>query len=409
MKRVVICLSLLGCGGAPEAGDYEVVSDLPRDTAPAGGDVGQLAADNAAFATSLYQLVAAEPGNVFFSPYSISTALAMTFAGARGQTAAQMVDAVHLQLPPDRLHVAFNALDLELASRQGTLATANSLWGLQGATWEPAFLDTLAVNYGAGLNEEDFVRDPEAARLAINGWVADHTDDRIGELLAPGTIDSETRLVLTNAIYFQASWTKSFPSSGTADRAFFIGDQEVSVPSMQQIQERYDYVERDGYRAIELPFGEQRERELTMTIIEPDDLAALDANLGQALADVDAGLATPEATHLVDLTLPKFRYRAPLGLADKLRALGMIDAFEDIADLSGLTTSERLRIADVVHEGIVGIDELGVEAAAATGVITEPVSLPPSATFTIDHPFVFVIRDRPTGAILFIGRVVDPR
>lgn len=405
MKYAVLSIALLGCEPRP---DYEIVSDVPRDLGPSRTDVPQLASDNATFAVRMYQTVAADPGNLFLSPHSVSSALAMTFAGVHGQTASEMVDALELRLPPDRLHVAFNALDLELASRPATFVTANSLWGQEDITWDSTFLDTLARNYGAGLNDEDFAADPEAARRAINDWVADRTADSIPELFAPGTIDHDSRLVLANAIRFQANWSRPFQTTNTAPSAFFVGDTQISVPAMIDVMRRSNFIEGAGYRAIELPYGEDPVPTLTMVIVEPDDLSTFEPSLGPALVEIFAGLAAAEAVRSVDLTLPKFRYRASLDLTATLRMLGMVAAFSDAADFSGMTDEVALKIKSVVHEGIVGIDERGTDVAAATGVALEPINQPPSATFVIDHPFIFIIRDRPTGAILFMGRVVDP-
>lgn len=419
MKRTlaVIALTLApaGCSDSPSDGIPEIKSDLARDRSPnvAPAELTELVAGNAALAAEVYRRAgAAEPGNLFLSPHSISTALVMTYAGAAGSTATQMATALRFTLPEPKLHAAFNALDLELASRAEAatgdtipfkLTTANSIWGQDGWPFATPFLDTLAVNYGAGLRVRDFEADPEGARQAINGWVEERTNDRIKDLIPENVIDSTTRLVLTNAIYFSAAWSNPFEAAETADRPFTLGGgQQIAVPTLHQRTD-YGYAEGAGYRVAELPYDGGQ---LSMVVVEPDDLAAFEAGLtGPKLAEIAASLEH----YQLDLTLPKFRFEAPLDLKPILKDLGMTDAFSDAADFSRIDGTRSLKITDVVHKGFVAIDERGTEAAAATAVISGPTSVPPSATLVVDRPFVFFIRDRPTGAILFVGRVVDPR
>lgn len=417
MKSLLPCLVLAACtdGGSNIPEIPEVKSDLPRNSAPnvSPSDLAAVVAGNTAFAVDLYKQVRTEQGNLFMSPHSISTALAMTFAGANGMTAAQMADALHFTLPAEQLHPAFNKLDLELASRAATasgdtipfrLTTANAIFGQKDWEFSSPFLDTLAVSYGAGLRVLDFAADPEAQRLLINDWVEAKTNDKIKDLLPAGSITDLTRLVLTNAIYFSAAWDEPFDASETADRPFTIaGGQTVSVPTLHQSHER-GYGEGSGYQAAELPYDGNK---LSMVVVVPDDLAAFEASLtAQKLGEITDSIST----HALDLTLPKFKFEAPLGLKKILMNLGMVDAFMfDIADFSGIDGTRRLAITDVLHKGFVAIDEKGTEAAAATAVIVGTTSLPQPATLVVDKPFVFFIRDIPTGAILFIGRVVDPR
>jgi serpin B len=336
----------------------------------------------------------------------------MTYAGAAGATATQMAGALRFRLPEDRLHAGFNAIDLALTERAQQasgdtipfrLTTANSIWGQDGWELQAPFLDALAVNYGAGVRVRDFQADPEGARAAINRWVEERTNDRIKELIKEGVITSDTRLVLTNAIYFSAAWAEPFEASETADRPFFIGgDQQVAVPSLHQRAD-HGYAEGEGYRVAELPYDGGQ---LSMVVIEPDDLAAFEAGLtGPRLQEIAASVGH----YQLELTLPKFRFDAPLELKPILQQLGMVDAFTEAADFSRIDGARGLQLTDVVHKGFVGIDERGTEAAAATAVVGGPTSAPPSATLVVDRPFVFFIRDRPTGAILFVGRVVDPR
>ena len=411
----VILLALAPAACSDSSDIPEIRSDLARDLTPdvSSAELAELVAGNAEFAAAVYRLAGEGGGNLFLSPHSISTALAMTYAGAANATATQMAAALRFTLPEPKLHAAFNALDLALAERAKAasgdtipfrLTTASSIWGQDGWQFEAPFLDALAVHYGAGLRVRDFARDPEGAREDINAWVEDRTNDRIQDLIQPGVITDATRLVLTNAIYFSAAWAEPFDAAHTADRPFFLGggDAQVTVPSLYQRTE-YPYAEGTGYRAAELPYDGGQ---LSMVVIEPDDLAAFEASLtGARLQEIAASLSRYE----LELTLPKFKFDAPLELRPILQQLGMADAFTEAADFSRIDGTRRLLITDVVHKGFVAIDERGTEAAAATGVIVGPKSVPPSATLVVDRPFVFFIRDRPTGAILFVGRVVDPR
>ncbi len=416
MKRLFSLVLLAACTESSGTQIPELKSDLERDLAPnvSSSDLTSLVDGNTQFAVDLYQKVRTEPGNLFMSPYSISTALAMTYAGASTNTAAQMASTLHFTLPPDQLHAAFNKLDLELASREADamgdtipfrLRAANAIFGQDGMHVEQPFLDALARNYGAGMRVLDFKADPDASRLTINGWVEDQTNDKIKDLLPEGSISPLTRMVLANAIYFSAAWDKPFEASQTSDGPFWIGgDAQVVVPLMHQVHER-SYGEGPGYRAAELPYDGNK---LSMVVIEPDDLAAFEASLtGSVLADVMASLTLSE----LDLTLPKFKFDAPLRLRPTLEALGMTDAFDDdLADFSGINGGRDLAISDVLHKGFIAIDEKGTEAAAATAVIIDTDSAAPEPhTLIVDHPFLVVIRDRPTGTILFVGRVVDPR
>jgi serpin B len=413
MIRTLPWLALVtACAGSTEP--PEIRSELPRNTAPqvSAAQLSELVDGNTAFALDLYGEVRSKAGNLFMSPHSISTALAMTYAGAATDTAAQMAAALHYTLPPPDLHAAFNALDLALASRAAAasgdtipfrLRTANAMWGRKDAHFESAFLDTLAVDYDAGMRVLDFGADPEGSRKTINGWVEDVTNDKIKDLIPQGVIEPSTRLVLTNAIYFSAAWAEQFAVANTAERPFHTASGTVQVPTLRQLAQ-HRYMAGDGFAAAELRYDGNQ---LSMVVVAPDDLAVFEAGLSPAvLAQIDAGLQV----HLVDLSLPKFRFDAPLDLKQVLGALGMTDAFTDgRADFSGIDGTRDLVITDVLHKGFVAIDEKGTEAAAATAVVIGPTSAPEPAKLVVDKPFLFFIRDLPTGAILFVGRVVDPR
>ncbi|MCK6507315.1 serpin family protein [Myxococcota bacterium] len=397
-----------------------VASDLARDTDP-DVDTATLLAHTAsmrAFAVDLLHRSAAEE-NLFLSPYSISVALAMTWAGTNGATEAQLTSALHFDLPEDQLHPAFNALDLALAGRADevpvpetgdpgdafALSLVNQLFGQAGYPFQAPFLDTLALHYGAGMRLLDFQADPEDCRGQINAWVEAVTQERIEDLLPPGSITDLTRLVLVNAIYFKASWWAPFEASATTDQAFTtLSGAEVSVPTMHgELETRYGAA--DGLAVVDLPYvGEQ----LTMTLVVPDAGRFTDVRDGLDAATLDEILASL-SVYRVTLAVPRFSFRTALDVIPPLRELGVVDAFDpELADLSGMSTASELYVSGVFHQAFVAVDEAGTEAAAATAVVVGDESEPPHAELIVDRPFLFLIRDRPTGAVLFLGQVVDP-
>ncbi|MFQ6013949.1 MAG: serpin family protein [Anaerolineae bacterium] len=427
---VLSALILSGCGPTtaqpievPTATSMEVAmreivrSEKQRVTSAdvTASDLADLVKGNSAFAFDLYQVLREDNGNLFYSPYSISLALAMTYAGARAETAQQMADALHFTLSGDRLHPAFNGLDLELARRgEGAkgkdsegfrLNIVNAIWGQTGYPFLSEFLDVLAENYGAGLRLLDFVNAPEESRVTINDWVSDQTEGRIEDLIPQGVIDAMTRLVLTNAIYFNAAWAEPFDPDQTDDGTFYLLDGgQVTVPMMRQA-ETFPYVEGEGYQAVELPYDGQ---ELSMVILLPEagHFEAFEGSLGAGRVDaILKGLAGRR----VSLTMPKYEFESDFSLREALAAMGMPVAFTGAADFSGMTGSRDLFIAEVIHKAFVSVDEAGTEAAAATAVVMERLAMPEEPVeVTVDRPFIFIIRDIETGAILFAGRVVDP-
>jgi serpin B len=392
-------------------------SDKDRITAPNVNTNEQalLIKGNSAFAFELYKALKEEDGNLFYSPYSISLALAMTYAGARGETAEQMDDTLQFLLDQNKLHPAFNWLDAELAKTgegaQGKdgegfrLNIVNAIWGQKDYEFLADFLDVLAGNYSAGLRILDFITETEKSRLTINDWVSDQTEGRIKDLIPQGAIDALTRLVLTNAIYFNAAWEHPFDEDMTADGPFYLLDGgQVRVPIMQQT-ESFGYTEGGGYQAVELPYDGG---ELSMVILLPEagQFEAFEETLNaQQVRDIVSGLQPTE----VALTMPKFEFDSKFKLNDTLADMGMPIAFTENADFSGMTGRPELFISEVVHKAFVAVDEAGTEAAAATAVIMDLTAVPdPPVEVTIDRPFVFLIRDIETGAILFVGRVLNP-
>jgi serpin B len=417
-------LVLTGCAGATGIQSDQssavglVKSQQLRITAPsvAPADLTTLSAGNSAFAFDLYRALSQRDGNLFYSPYSISLALAMTYAGARGETAQQMASALHWTLAPERLHPAFNWLDLQLAQRgQGAkgkdgqgfrLNIVNAIWGQRGYPFLPDFLDTLAENYGAGLRVLDFQMAAEPARVTINNWVDEQTEGKIKNLIPPGAIDALTRLVLTNAIYFNAAWAQSFDKNATVDGAFTLLDgRQVNVPMMRQT-ESFNYAKGNGYQAIELPYDG---RQLSMLILLPDagQFDTFEASLNAVQIDAIVKALSPRQ---MTLSMPRFKIESSFGLDETLRDLGMRDAFlPGTADFSGMTGNHDLFIGAVIHKAFVSVDEAGTEAAAATAVIMRASAMPVEPLkVNVDRPFVFLIRDIETGTILFVGRVLNP-
>jgi len=378
-------------------------------------DIDSLVSGNDEFAFDLYSRLSEGDGNLFLSPYSISLALAMTYAGARGQMEQQMADVLGFTLSQDQLHAAFNALQQELESRSQQaevkedqrfrLNIVNAIWGQDGYQFLPAYLDTLAQEYGAGLRVLDFAKSPEPSRITINDWVSEQTEERIKDLIPAGAIDPLTRLVLTNAIYFNASWQTHFEESATADGTFTLLDGLQVTAQMMNEQENFLYAQGDDYQAIALPYVGG---DLDMLIILPNE-GQFEQFQQQMDAQQFASIAESLSYTEVALSMPKFKFDAEFSLGATLKAMGMPLAFSDQADFSGMSDAKDLYISDVVHKAFVSVDESGTEAAAATAVIMKAMAMPlEPIKMSVDHPFIFAIRDNPTGSILFLGRVTSP-
>lgn len=375
-----------------------------------------LAEDNNDFAFALYDQLRQRPGNLFFSPFSIRIALGMTQAGARGETAAQMREALCISSSNETWHVAFAEIIQQLNAAGGgkyEMAVANSLWGQDGTLLQPAFVDLIARHYGGGMYLVDFRRDAETARLTINQWVEDKTRQKIHELI-PSDLDADTRLVLVNAIYFKGMWVLLFPKAATRDEPFHLeGGGKVRAPLMH-LHEEVRYLQAEGYQAVDLAYR----GDLSMLVLLPDrkdGLRDLEKRLSaRMLHDCVAQMGARE----VKLFLPRFKLTwGTVNMRDQLAALGMPLAFTRFqADFSGINGHEppqqdSLFISAVFHKAFVEVNEEGTQAAAATAVVLFAGSCdtpPPIANFRADHPFLFAIRDRKTGAILFLGRMADP-
>ncbi|MEP7379629.1 MAG: serpin family protein [Chloroflexota bacterium] len=354
--------------------------------------------------------------NIVFSPSSIALALSMARAGARGTTADQM-DTVMRALGADGLANGVNSLDQALNSRSGTypdrynsdsypltLTIANAPFAQRDERWEQSYLDALAQRFDAGVRLVDYKANFEAARQQINDWVDQQTNARIPELLTPGTLDALTRLVLVNAIYLKAPWLVPFNEDVTTSAPFIRLDGSTVQAQMMAVSDSFAYAQGDGWQAVELPYVGNK---LAMTLILPDNFAAYAAALdASSFAQVTNSLVESKG----EVDLPRFDFETKADLADLLAGLGMPLAFDpDRADFSGMTTQAKLYITAVIHQANISVDEKGTEAAAATAVVMGDTSAPVEKfQLTLDHPFLFALRDLETGAVLFLGQVVDP-
>ena len=415
----LLSATLAGCGDGTSAPGFDTASSPVQrivDPQVPTADATTLASDNAAFAFDVYKQLVLTNTNLVFSPASISIALAMTYAGAAGTTATEMAQTLHFSLPPDRLHPAFNALDQALASRgQGysgadggpmQVNIVNALWAEKTYAFRSDFLDTLAANYGAGVNLLDFINAPEPSRVTINTWVANQTNNKIQDLLPSGSVDSSTRLVLTDAVYLNAAWKSPFDPNDTYDGSFTLFDgSSVTVKFMNAEDSILPAVQGTNFVAASLPYADDR---LSLVIVVPDagQFSQVESSLDStALATLVAGLTSQQ----VILSLPRFKIETGADLVDLLKAMGMTSAFiSGVADFSGMDGTQNLFIGSVVHKAFIDVAERGTEAAAATGVVMSKASLPMGLTVRADRPFLYFLRDQPTGAILFMGRVLDP-
>ncbi|MGH2571071.1 MAG: serpin family protein [bacterium] len=413
VRIAALAAAVAGCGSDPSASspDPFEARQLPEELR---ADAASVVQSGNRFAVDLYARLAPEPGNLFFSPFSVSTALAMTHAGARAVTAEEMARVLHFSLEPASLHPAYSALIRSLDTGSGLggyrLNVANRLWGQTGYGFLEPFLAITRGDYGAELAQLDFVAAPEPARAEINGWVEERTEGKIVDLFPPGTIGELTRLVLVNAIYFKGSWADRFDEADTRSNPFHLSaSASVDVPTMSQTGE-FARARVEDVDVLELPY---QGGDVSMVILLPaavDGLASLEARL--TFENLTAWLAAVDGVEPrdVEVSLPRFRTRSSFLLNDVLASMGMPAAFDPFAaDFSGMNGRRDLFVSVVVHQGFVEVSEEGTEAAAATGVVEALgyiTSAPPA--FRVDHPFLFLIRDNLTGSVLFLGRIVDP-
>ena len=377
-------------------------NELPKLN-PDKDDVAAAVKGNNEFAFDLYGQLRKQDGNLFLSPNSISTALAMTYAGARGDTAAEMAKALHFNLPEDKLHPAFGGLIRDLNGedklRGFKLSVANALWGQSGFGFKEDFIKLTNRNYGAGLREVDFAGNADAARKEINTWVEKQTHDKIQELIKPGVVDSKTCLVLTNAIYFKGDWNSQFKKDQTRDEMFNNGSDTKTKTAMMHQMSAFKYLDTDDVQVLEMPYAGL---ELSMVVLLPRKVNGL-ADLEKSLtAEKLAGWLGKARFERVTVSLPKFKTTSEFDLKEMLSALGMRLAFAPGADFSGIDGMGGLYIKTVVHKALVAVNEENTEAAAATAVMMQTAARP-IPEFRADHPFVFLIRDMRNGSVLFLG------
>lgn len=403
-----------GNDGQDPVGHESVRSELARDTSPSvpEADMETLIAGNHRFAIDLYQELDTTTDNLMLSPLSIRMAFGLLQAGAAGATEAEIAEVLHYGLDQSALHPAFNALDLALAERNDPgdddfdpvqLRVANAFWGQTGYPWKASYLDTIALNYGAGVETLDYDLDPEGSRETINTWVEDRTEDRIKDLLPEGSISADTVAVLTNALYFTAPWALPFQPEGTRDGDFTtLGGDTVTGEFMHQ-GDVFGYAAAEGVQALEMNFHLD---ELSMVFLLPDagEFEAFeDALTVEGVEALIGDIAPTQGT----VAIPKFEFESGFLLSQALQALGMTTAFGS-ADLSGMIDNGDLFIDEVYHKTFIAIDEVGAEAAAATAIVVGETSIPiDEFDFVADRPFIVIIRDRITGAWLFFGRVAE--
>jgi serpin B len=337
----------------------------------------------------------------------------MAYAGAHGSTASEMAKALHFTMPPDKLHPAMGALlrDLNATHEGYQLSVANALWAQQGYTFLDTFLSLLKTDYGAGLNQVNFRGATEAARLTINQWVEQKTQDKIKDLLQPGALRPDTRLVLTNAIYFKGDWETPFDKAQTKDEDFHLSPAQAATTPLMHREGRFSYFDGGTFQILEIPY---KSKELSMIVFLPKDaggLSALEPSITGS--NLQQWLGKLASVPKVIVTMPKFKMTQQFELGSTLSAMGMPQAFSGSADFSGMTGHRDFAISEVIHKAYVDVNEEGTEAAAATAVTMRALAMRapegPPPVFRADHPFVFMIRDNRSASILFMGRMADPR
>jgi serpin B len=363
---------------------------------------------SAYFAFDLMRALPSDDKNLVFSPFSISTALAMTYAGAREQTMEEMAATLYFDRDQEAFHAGYGVFLQDIRSMGGEdvqISLANRLWAQSGYHFLPAFFQQLDTHYGSGVEQVDFRGDREPIRLGINQWVMDQTRDKIPDLIAPGVLTEDTRLVLVNAVYFLAKWAAVFDKDNTYAGSFRKADGGESTADYMQRRGRYPYVEGDGFRAVEMAYADGN---FSMVVVLPDAGQSLD----QFLGDFDAGdfrEAGRQMRHtLLDLHIPKFKIESGMDLEKVLSAMGMPRAFSNRAEFSGMTGDDTLKIDKVIHKAMIEVQEAGTEAAAATAVVMiqkTSIDLDEPVLFKADRPFLFFIRDNRHHSILFMGQV----
>ena len=365
---------------------------------------------NNQLAFDIYSEFKEKKGNIFFSPYSISTALAMTYEGAKGTTAEEMQTVLHIPLTPEIRRPAFASVYNEINKKDKVyqLSTANALWGQKDYPFLEEYTNTVERYYGGKITNLDFVTETEESRQTINKWVEDKTNNKIKDLIPSGVLSEMTRLVLTNAIYFKGTWVKQFDKKNTREEDFkTTSGNTIKVPMMSLTEKdtKFNYAQTDNLQVLEMPYDGE---ELSMLVLLPkeNNLSTLEESLNPGkISELKSMLKEQQ----VKVYIPKFKFETKYFMADTLKQMGMPLAFSSNADFSGMDNTKNLFIAAVIHQAFVDVNEEGTEAAA-TAVIDHLESESPQIIpiFRADHPFVFLIQERKTGNILFLGRVSDP-
>jgi len=409
MKTLYCALLSIIAGTAPLAAQHPATRPPSK---PA--DLAEAVKGSNAFAVELYRRLSKQPGNLFFSPESISTAFAMAYAGASGFTATEIQSAFHFTLPPQRLHSAMGALlaGMNAPHKGYELHVAGALWAQQDAKILPTYLKLIQTDYGADFHQVDFISAPETARATINQSVENQTNGKIQNLLGPDAVTPLTRLILTNAIYFKGNWTASFDKAETQDHEFHQSLAQTEKAPLMHRTGSYCYFDSGTFQALELPYGGN---ELSMVVLLPRQIEGLPAlEESFTAAAVKEWMQKLDPVNEVIVTLPRFKMSQQFELSGILGKMGMKRVFGRAADFSGIDGRPGFGISAAIHKAFIGVNEEGTEAAAATAIVMRstsarvPMPEPPPIVFTADHPFLFLIRDNASGAILFIGRVIDP-
>jgi len=416
---IAVCESLCECAGiagfaCPEGYTCEAPSGIADalgycvKTEEPASDTSVVEANNE-FALDLYQELRDSDGNIFYSPWSIISALAMTYEGARGQTANEMQEVLHLPKEGETRRDSFKEIQngINREDKDYELYTANALWPQKDYPFLESYIDTIRTYYGGEVTALDYVTETEKSRQTINSWVEEQTRDKIKDIISPGVLGPLTRLVLTNAIYFKGTWVMQFDEEDTTDQDFYVSPAEkVTVPMMSLTGDEamFNYAEDEDVQVLELPYDGE---EVSMLVILPKE---------NALEEVEESLSTEKLNQWrndlqeqeVHVFLPRFKLETKYFLPNVLKEMGMVAAFGSNADFSGMDGTKDLFISDVIHQAFVEVNEEGTEAAAATAVVMTMTAMPSYKTFRADHPFVFIIQEKETGNILFMGRVTDP-
>jgi serpin B len=410
-------LAIFGCCMALAAQQH-AVQPTPQPAAPVPLTPQSTPADQAeaakganAFAIDLYRQLSSQPGNLFFSPESITTAFAMAYGGARGETAAEMARVLHYTLPPGRLHPAMGSLLAAMNAPHANyeLHVADALWAQKDASLLPEFLALSEANYAAGLRRVDFRQSPEAARIEINNWAAQQTNNKIQNILPPGVVTPATELILTNAIYFKGQWETPFKTRASRLDTFHVSASRTVQTMFMNRTGSMSYYDGGSFQELELPY---QGNDLAMVILLPkkaDGLAALEHDL--TAAAIEKWIGNLKSAEKVNLSLPRFTFTQQFELSQTLAAMGMAHAFGPAADFSAMTGKPAFNISAAIHKAFVDVNETGTEAAAVTAIGFEATAVRienPPIPFIADHPFLFLIRDTKSGSILFLGRIEEP-